>query len=320
MATDTTNLPSVFEALTMCSFRGVGFPLLSLRSGFRQDQAVHKWPDRDGAHVEATGRDPFTFHARAAFRNGVTPGRNESGEWGPLHALYPDHFRGLFLPAVLDRTTGAFNHPELGAIQCKCVSVEFDHDPHKRDGVDVDMEFIESLDNPDQLQAIIAAPSPIGATSQFAADLDAQLSGTTFSSPPAPTGFVEPSFSDAMRSIQSATDQTSLLSRKLGGQVDHVFYRVQAIEDSVATSKDVTLWPLTNSAERMKAGLLALKASLAISQKTILTFVAQSTMTLSQVSVQTGNKVQDLIKLNPTLCAAPTIPRYTPVRCYSLTS
>lgn len=338
-------LPSVLEDLRECAFRGVTFPTTQIVTSVRQDHAIHKFPDRDGAHVEATGRAPLEFRITAPFRNGIAPGKSEAqspGRWG---ALYPDHFRIKFLPAVLDRTTGDFQHPELGVIKAKVVSMDFTIDPHKRDGVDVDLTLIESFDSPDDLKSVVAKPSPIGTTLQFASDLDSQITQVTPLQSPGNlftslqtlsnslaqqitdsmsqsqvfSGNVTNTFASVARLFQTVSDQGSLLSRQQAGRMDQLQYRVNAVEDSVYALKDPTLWPILNSSERLKASLADLKREIAnVATKQVSIYIVPGVQTLAQVAITTGNKVDDLIKLNPQLASAPTIARQTVVRYYTV--
>src|SRR5947208_3808040 len=115
-----------------------------------QDHAEHRWPDRDGAHVEATGRAPLVFSAKAIFRNGISTGRAENWESGKL---YPDAYRA-FIDAAADRTSGPLQHPEHGTVTCKLRSARVTWDANKRDGCDVACVWVETSEPTDELVSI----------------------------------------------------------------------------------------------------------------------------------------------------------------------
>ena len=123
------------------------------------DQVVHKWADRDGAHVEATGRQPLQFRAAIPFKNAVLPGPGET--WGNLF-LYPDTFR-LFLTAFATRTSGILQHPELGPLRAKPHAAEFMWAANVRDGCDCTATWTESFDDTvTEFQDVLARKSPQG--------------------------------------------------------------------------------------------------------------------------------------------------------------
>lgn len=302
-------LPSVFELLLEMKWKGVSFPTSHLAIDLEHDLVEHKWPDRDGAHVEATGRSPLVFSATIPFRNGIAPGKTE--KWG---ILYPTGFRD-FLTKAADRTVGDLQHPELGVIKCKLKSARVTYDPNKRDGADVDATWIESTETPEDLQKVLASSSPVGATLQFALDLDQQLLQLN---PPLPTppGPPEPSFGDAIRSIQGAFDQTSLLSRQIAGQIDHVAYRLSSLSDSVAAAKNVLFWPVTQSVEHMRASLNDLKSQLLVQNKQVSIYVVPAETTLANIAAFLGVRIDDIVKLNPLLVSSARVAARSTVRYY----
>lgn len=299
---------SIFEQLREFSFRGIAFPAQTTRLSFRHSHVQHKWADRDGAHVEATGRDPIEIDVSIPMRNFIAPGPME--KWtGPL---YPTVFRAL-LTALLDRTTGLLRHPELGGLKCKPVSCDVRWDPNKRDGVDIDARFVESTDNATTIDTAIASKSPIANAVQTGADLDNQIASIP-SLPQTPPGTL--SFADSMRSLQAITDQASLVSAKVQGTVNGVIYRLNVMENSAIAAKNAKYWPVITSCEALKSTLRDLQKSMLVATRSILFYVTPAVITLGQVSITTGAKIADLIALNPTLAASAAIPAQTLVRYY----
>ena len=299
-------LPSVFEQLQELTWKGASAPVTSLSLELEHDLVEHKWPDRDGAHIEATGLCPLVFHATLCFRNGVAAGSAEK-----FGILYPTGYRA-FMVLAADRSAGPLQHPEHGIVTCKLKSARVAWDPTKRDGVDVECAWIQSTETPADLNKILASPSPISSTLQFALDLDTQIIGIV---KPVTTNY-EPSFGDAMRSIQSVFDQTTLLSKQIGGQIDHVAYRLNSLSDSIAATKDCTNWPITQSIEHLRASLNDLKKQLLVANKTISLYMTPTNTTIGMICAYLGVQIADIIKLNPLLVAQVTVPARSVVRYY----
>jgi len=305
---DDDILPSVFEQLLEFKWRHVSFPVSRFSTAIHQDHVQHKWPDRDGAHVEGTGRAPTQIRATALFRNGIAPGKAE--KWG---VLYPTGFRE-FLVACADRTSGTLQHPELGNITCKVETCDVQWDSGRRDGVDVDVSWIESNDTTQDLAEALAQTSPIATTLQFAADLDEQIIQIN----PALKSTTEPSFLDSVRELQGVFDQATLLAKKTVGQIDRVLYRIDSLQSSILGIKDATTWPAIQSIERLRASLFGVKKTLLVATKDIRFYIARDNTTFSMLATTLQAKVQDLINLNPSLTNSVSIPRGTPVRYYGV--
>lgn len=300
--------PSVFEQLLEYAWRGISFPVAEMEVDLEQDHAEHRWPDRDGAHVEATGRAPLVFHARALFRNGIAPGKAE--KWG---VLYPTTFR-QFIVAAADRTSGPLQHPEFGTITCKLRSAKMRWEANKRDGCDVDCTWVETFDPTSDLASILAAPSPIASVLLFATDLDAQLTQIT---PPITQPAFEPSFADAIRGIQAISDQASLLAKQTTGSVAHIQYRVQSLSDSIAALRDNTLWPAQQSCQHLLASLNDIAKVIATpGGKRISQYLTPAPTTMAALAATLRQSISDLILLNPVLPSLPTVQANVIVRYY----
>ena len=302
-----TEPDELFAQLKEFSWRGIAFPATTFETVLRHDLAEHKYPDRDGADVEATGLAPIEITARVPFRNGVIPARSES-----FGRLYPDTWR-RFIAAMADKSTGTLQHPELGPLRCKPHSVRTVWAAEPRDGVDVDCSWIETIDP----QQKVAMPSPIQTAMRGALDLDASL-GTVASLPQTPT--YEPNFADMMRGIQAIGDSVTLLSHRGAGVIASVEYRAQAVIDSVDRADkagDVTLWALRQAAERVKSGVRGLRDTLLQSKRRIGLYPVPKPMTLAGVAAALSVDVTDLIDLNPGLLRLPIVAQGAIVRFYA---
>lgn len=301
----------VLSQLLEMKWRDVGFPVTEFTTSVAHDLAVHKWPDRDGAHVESTGRQPLTFRASIPFKNGVHPGPGET--WGKQF-LYPTVFRN-FLTAFATRTSGFLQHPELGLIRCKPHTAEIKWGATSRDGCEVQASWIESLDDTvTEFQDILASKSPVADLILQADELDAQVA--TYPNTGLSVEVRSFSFVEAIKNITKSFNAITLASAKYGGYINHVSYRVSLLEDSVIRLRDNTAWPIIQSCERMKSSLHDLKKTALTTGRRIAFHTVDRSSTLAALTVITRGTVKDLLTLNPQLGRAPVISKGTIVRYY----
>lgn len=304
----------VLEQLLEFKFRGISVPCSDFGTLVEQDQMDHLWPDRDGGHIEGTGRKPLVHHFTLHFRNNLSPGLAES--WNVNNqALYPTVFRQFFV-AVSDRSSGPLQHPELGIVTAKIRTADFRWSSQRRDGVDCTCQFKESDDSTSDFQDILARKSPVSEAHVASQDLDSQI--IQYANPTITADSENGSFLDSIIAITSAFDQATLLQAQYAGKIDHVVYRVQNLQDRVTHALDVKAWPLITSGERLKGALFDMKTTLLTTEKEILHYVAARDTTLAALTGPTGTSITDLLKLNPGLASKPHVPLGTIIRRYAV--
>ena len=301
-------MPTLFEQLRPFKWRDVEFPVSSMRVTLAQGLAQHRYYGRDGANVEATGREPLQLHATIPFRNGIVPGKGE--RWG---ILYPTTFRA-FLTAMADGRRGSLQHPELGDVQCKPMTCETHWEANRRDGCDVEATWVETVE--DELDAVlINDESPVQQVELGALDLDAQYTDLAGLIPSLPS--YQPSIADFLNSIAAIGDQVSLLKNRATGSIDSLMYHLNALQDSIERARTPLAWPAIDAIERVRAAAQNVQASLLAESRSIGLYTVNVTTTLAGLSLLLPEaNLVDVIKLNPTLVTRPTIPVGTVVRYY----
>jgi len=301
----------VLSQLLELKWRDVSVPCTQFSTSLAHDVVIHKWPDRDGAHVEATGRQPLQHRASIPFKNGVNPGRGET--WGK-NFLYPDTFR-LFLTAFATRTSGFLQHPELGLIRCKPHTAEFNWGATSRDGCECTATWIESLDDTvTEFQDILASKSPVADLILQADALDDQI--VNYPNPKLSPSIRSFSFATAIRNVTKSFNAITLASAKYGGYINHVAYRASVLEDAVLGLHDNAAWPIVTSCERIRASLHDLKRSQLTASRTVGLHTVARDGTLASLLIPTRSTVTDLLTLNPSLGRSSVIPKGTVVRYY----
>jgi prophage DNA circulation protein len=304
----------IFAQLTGAIWRVVAFPVSSFETSFRQDLVQHTYPDRDGAHLEATGRAPLQHTFKIPFRNNIRPGKNELWAQGQL---YPQTWRA-FLAACADRSRGILVHPELGKLRCRVESDRTNWDSRTRDGVDVDVSFFEDTEKPEDLKNVLSSGSPITQLESSALAVDTYITALTLAKV---AGLQVPayqySFSDLVRQVKAVTDVPSIARMQYGSALDRLTFQANGIARSLSAAKDASLWPLSNALERVKASAHDVKRTLGIAPKPTRLYTLPQDMTFAAIAIATGATLRELMSLNAAHLGGPVVPRGTRVRYFA---
>jgi prophage DNA circulation protein len=303
-------LDDELEKLLEVQWRGISFPIKAFSTEITQDHAVHKYVDRDGARVEATGRNPMNITGTAIFSNHISPGKSESWKKGKL---FPNVYN-KFILAMADRATGTLQHPILGNLKCKPVSCKDSLAGEVRDGVVVEFAFIETIDDEkDALDLLKSKLSKLGSVKSLAASLDTQL-------PKIPTVKIPkgPDFAEFARNIQAIIDKPTLFAKKGLGQIDALVFRCNNVIAALKRANNVAHGKAINDATALKADAAELRKQLLVQDKTIVAYITKDTTSFTQLSGQLKNSLDDLIKLNPNLLSSAIVPKNALVRYYKV--
>lgn len=305
----------LFSSLFECQWRGIGFPVISLEQDFVQRHAAHEFADRDSAFIESMGRAPLRFSARVPLLNYISRGKNET--W-PERQLYPGVWRALF-KACADRTSGTFQHPELGKLTCKCENHRTTWSSDVQGGVFVSISWVETDDSGSDVANALAQPSPAASVFATAQALDAALANV--SPIIVPTPYVPPiSFTDLANAVRGVVDQGTLLQKEVAGRIDNLIYEANALEASMAAADNALNWPMFQMAEELKASAYELSTQLLTTgTKVIALYTVLKDSTLAQVANGLGAPIDDIVSLNVTYVAIGIVPKDTVIRYYAST-
>lgn len=292
-------------------WRGIEFWCGPWSFGFKQDQAQHKYIDRDGGIVEATGRDLATYTFEAIFRNGIVGPTPDSKNTLPL---FPDTWQ-KFAAACADRTTGTLTHPALGPISVKCQSFDTKYDPSIRDGVMVDVSFIESPKAEEELTALLGASSPIGDAQSAAGDLDTLL-GEMNPAPELPDS-VSPSLLDSLKQITGGIAAFKLGLKNVAGLIDSYVAALGDLEDQLHSLQDPkqTAAPLL-ALGRLRDALFQAAGLATPKSRQVLQVTLKADARLDALPAQFGMSLDDFLGINPTLATKTVVKRGTRVFVY----
>ena len=328
---------TLFGNLLPLQWREVSIPYTDFKVSVRQDLAIHKFSDLDGADVEPTGRSPVEFTAKVPFLNHIAKAPVEGWSSGDL---YPNQFRQFFA-ACVDRSPGYLQHPEFGLVYCVVSHLDVDWKASTRDGVYVDVSWLETFEPGGGISPQISGAGLISAAAQAGVDLDTllpQLPQSAFPQlPPNST-----SFADFARGLQGVADQFSLLQYQTAGKIDSVVAQVQRTLDAFSQSTgqqgnssspqsltqqdlrnrvnaaiSVQSWPSRDACDRYIASLVDIQKNLLSKGKQVSLYVPASDTSLPMIATQLPTSIADLMNLNPSLMQKLVVPAYTKVRYYS---
>jgi len=292
-----------FAKMPKASWRDIEFECGPMGWGFTHAHAAHLYPDRDAGYIESTGRNPATFSFTAIFRNGVAGNNGEPA--------FPDLYR-KFTRACMDRAAGDLLHPVLGVIKVKCQSYKADFDVMRRDGADVQVEFIESTDEADELDALLGQNSPMGNCITAARNLDDALGNVNPEPPPLPQS-LKPSLLDSIKQLNGAVQQYKLGIGNIAGQIDSYASAIDDLTNTLQALDDPKNYRALDACERMFASLLALSVEVTKKAKPTIPALVPFTTSLAGAAGYFGMDVGAFAKLNPIIAGQTTIPVGTPV-------
>lgn len=304
---------ATFGQLLPSAWRDIGFPASNFVVELRHDLARHAFVDADGANIEGMGRAPLQFSATLPFYNGATPGPTET--WGG-HPLYPNQWRS-FIAACLPHTTGYLVHPELGPVYCKVESIRSEWSADRRDGVLVHAVWLETIDDPDDLDPLLGV-SPINQAVAVAQNLDdlvhtnAELAAALPQMPQ-----YQPTLGDFLNSIQAVADGVTMAMWRAQGALNNVAYRVDSMRDALARMNSALNWPAMRDVERMSSAVNDLKKQLFESKKKIGFYTTRVNGTLAGIAGAIPASLSDVMSLNPRLLASPVVSAGATVKYYA---
>lgn len=293
----------VLAKMLRAKFRDCEFFTSGHSFSFEHQQAQHTYPDRDAGFIEATGRNPARYSFQALFRNGnlLAPELQYPLTWRKMAA------------AMADRSTGELLHPELGPVKVKPVSMSTTWDATKRDGTDVQLEFIETSDEEDELAALFNQSAAY--TVEFEAGQLDKVS--TVANLAADKPELYPSLLD---SIKQLTGTIASAKASLGNVAALVESYANAIDDlaqAVDSLDDVSLAPVLEQLRRLHAGVLDLTEAAKPKGRPITLVMVRAAAPMSAVAGAFSNSLEDLLTLNPALGSKTSLPAGEAVFVYA---
>jgi hypothetical protein len=291
--------------LQRASWRQIEFPVMGTRDfGFQHEQSEHRFIFRDLALIESLGRKNPTYKYVIPFREDIA-----RGPWVNLYTVvYPD-----FLDACQDRDRGVLVDPAHGALPAKCVSFREILTVDRRDGVDVEVEFIHAPAENDSAQDRGTVIRSLEGARGMAGAFDREVKKIPFKQEPSPKATISP-----LDAISAITSQVEVGLNKVSASFADAAFRAEKATASIERLKDPTNQPAIQQAARLRSALVAFEETTDPTGARPLGRISNATdKTISAVAAKLGMSIQELVRLNPFLARTPLVRAGTSLRVFA---
>ena len=196
--------------------------------------------------------------------------------------------------------------PILGEQPVIVAQFSYDLDVMKKDGVDVDVEFIYA---PNDIFQGDDRPS-IQSVSTEAATLDtasaqAGISGTNFSNP--------------LQAVSALAQTVSGNVNKIAATIDSVSFQVDKTVAALVQAGSVKNWSVIQSAKNFKGSLLNAKLSLGGGSdgKNLRTYITTAPISIASLAARLKIRTADLISMNNQIAMDPIVPTNTTIHYFN---
>lgn len=296
----------VLAHLQALKFRGVGpIPCQQNSINVSHNIVEHNQYAVAGGEIENTCRKSGRFSFKCMFRGGISGFRN----------LYPQTFRD-FWNACLDRTTGPLQHPEFGLVDVKTEHFDVQFDPTRRDGVDVDVVWVETIDK--GLSLDITTSSPITYAVGLAGNLENVSAGNV-----AVPEYDDGSGMSLKQALNKIKGTIMLAEMSISNTLSDIGNSINALNDMIDTLQNVATtnpanWDVVKSLKAIEAALQQtakqVGATKAKQRVGIRTTTTKARFPL--LAAGYGMKKEDFIKLNPMVAIYDEVPSGSTVFVY----
>lgn len=286
------------------AWRFIEFPITGRNFGFQQELAKHRYIFRDQQLIESLGAENPTYRYTIPFREDLT-----KGPYVHLFTeVYPD-----FLAACLDRTRGILSDPVHGDVNCKCVSLSEELSPNKRDGLDVEVEFIVAPLESDVLQDLGTQIKTLAGVTDDARRFDADVAKVDWQQETPPPATVSP-----LDFVSSVGNQLEVAGGKITSALADYSFRLEKTIDTIDRLKDPSLAPMRQQARRLQADVLKLEDRTDVTgTRPVKRITTATNQSLSALAAGLGMTVQEFARLNPQCMRSPFVKAGTTISSFA---
>jgi prophage DNA circulation protein len=279
-------------------FRGIEVPCQTNSIKVTQNLVEHNQYGVSGGEQENTCRKSAHLSFTIPFRAGLLGYRN----------LYPNTYRD-FWNACCDRSTGPLQHPEFGLMDVKVENYDTSWDPARRDGVDMTVSFVETIEK--GLRIELTASSPIKYATGLA--LDAEKLGPGIKLPKYNDGSGS-SLSDALKKLKGMQMLADITAAGMLAEIEKTMEAVNVLIDFTNQMSDPKAWPVMQALKGIETALVSAYDSAGlVDKKAIDIRTTTQERTTPLLAGDYGITIEQLFKLNPLLAAKDKVPAGTVV-------
>jgi hypothetical protein len=184
---------------------------------------------------------------------------------------------------------------------------------NKRDGVEVEVEFIRSPAEGDILEDPGATVRTLENAQSVAGAFDRAITKIQFNDQPPPKPTISP-----LDAVSAVTTQVSVAQQKVAAAFGDAAFRVEKASASIDKLKDPNNQPILQQAARLRDALLGFEDRTdPTGVRPLRRVTTASDLTVSALTRKLGMKLDDLVRLNPWLARSPLVPSGTQIRVFS---
>jgi len=293
-------MTDVLRTLTRAGWREIEFPITGRDYAFTQQQAKHRYLFRDNELIESLGAESPAYRYTIPFREDIIR--------GPYRHLFTETYP-TFLAACLDRTEGVLEDPLHGAVQVKCTSLRELLDVGKKDGIDVEVEFVIAPNADDLLNDLGAHIATLeGAKDQAISFNDASSKIEWHQEEPPEVGL------DVFSAVASVGDRLQAGANKVTASLADVAFRMEKATASIDRIKDPKLAPFRQQARNLQLAVLDLHDELTKPPNVLGVLETASDIGVIALAGSLQMVQKDFLALNQTLQGRLLVPKGTRVR------
>lgn len=291
------------EKLQQIGFDGLpSVPCRLVGLDFEHSLPVRQYPYVDGDGHDHTGRRSATMPVQLLFWNTLVLEQ-------PGMVLFPTVFNE-WLTRILDGSAGNLEHPIFGNRRARVARGSVQLVPDVRDGVTVDVTFIETLDDPEQ-QIAFTGPDVSATAAAIAAQAACDEAGIAY-----PDG--TPDEPDLLTAARAAIASAESRITAAEGKINQVQGKVMRMVDDAERLNNHAMYAAYDNLVTLYASLNDLKSRLpGRIQRAVGEGVTQSATSIDGLARRHGNTVEEMMNLNPQLLAEPVIQRGTPYKYFA---
>lgn len=308
-------MTDVLHQLNDAAWRGIQFPISAWDFGFTQDNEKHRFIFRDEQLIESLGTTNPTYRYTIPFREDIFR--------GPFVNLFTVVWP-QFLAACLDRTAGLLDDPFNGPVQVKVASLQATGEPNRRDGIEVQCDFITSPDEDFDRQDLGSNLATIEGARGMQGFLDREAGKLDDATKKALAELNKDAAFGRLNPFDAATgaiNQIEAAGNKISAAFGDVAYRAGKLDDALRRNADPKTAPLRANARSMQLTALDLQRQTltgnASRSRKVRVYVVLAAIGKLALASKLGMGIQDLIRLNPSIARMPIVPDGTQVTYYA---
>lgn len=286
----------VLAQLPLLTWRGLEAPPYDvLAFSWENELAPRRVPYVDVDVHDDLGRKSAPLKARLYFCEVLQP--------GAFSVLWPQ-----WLEAIKTGDPDYLGHPLLGTLRARVHTVGGELKAQVRDGVIIDVEWLETNEDPGTLSADLTTEFDVSAMAELA-DSNAAAVGVEY-----PDGSFATSLVDAWNQIQG---QLFSLGLSVMGFINTTLADIEGMIEDVRALDDHNAWPALDSLMNMWNAVYRAQALIASTTRATSTRKLEVDTTLERFAKEVGNTLQDVLGLNIQALYTPVVPKGATLRYFT---